>query len=98
MWITLCIRVRPGHETLTHYFSSSGRLGAASKKSAPGHVTSNYFFHLAGNVCNVVHSGPFEMSNVDALFFMLGGPGAVSIKSASGHVTVNLCFCFLSDL
>jgi hypothetical protein len=49
-------------------------------------------------VCNVVHSGPFEMSNVDALFFMLGGPGAVSIKSVSGHVTVNLCFCFLSDL
>jgi hypothetical protein len=45
--ITLCVRVHPGHETLTQYFSCSDRPGVDPRKSAIRHFMSNlcFFFH-----------------------------------------------------
>jgi hypothetical protein len=34
----------PGHEMLTHYFSFSDEPSAVSIKSAPEHVTLNFYF------------------------------------------------------
>jgi hypothetical protein len=38
MWLTLCARVRPRHETSMHYFSCSGGP-SAEPTSMLGHVT-----------------------------------------------------------
>jgi hypothetical protein len=42
--VTLCILVRPGHETSTHNFSCSGGPHTDSTKSTPGHVTPKVCF------------------------------------------------------
>jgi hypothetical protein len=47
----LCISVRPGHETLTHYFSCSGGTGTDLTKRAPGHIMLNLCFFASGGVC-----------------------------------------------
>jgi hypothetical protein len=46
LWVTWCIPVRSGRETLTHYFSSSGVSGAVFIKRALGHITLNLHFCL----------------------------------------------------
>jgi hypothetical protein len=43
LWLTYCILVHPGKETMTHYFSRSGGLGALSRKSAPRYVMLNFW-------------------------------------------------------
>jgi hypothetical protein len=53
--------VRPGRETSTHYFSSSGAPGALSIKTVPGHVTLNLSFCIQFDLwvmyCILVRSG-----------------------------------------
>jgi hypothetical protein len=44
LWVTYCILVCPGRETMTHYFSCSGGPDAYSIKCTPGHLTLNSCF------------------------------------------------------
>jgi hypothetical protein len=41
-----------------------------------------------------VCSGASGVRNVNALFFILGGPGNGPIRRASGQITLKLCFSF----
>jgi hypothetical protein len=47
----LYISVCPGCETSSHYFSYSGRPGAVSIKSVPGHVMPKLCFFASGEIC-----------------------------------------------
>jgi hypothetical protein len=49
--VMLYISVCPGCETSSHYFSYSGRPGAVSIKSAPGHVMPKLCFFASGEIC-----------------------------------------------
>jgi hypothetical protein len=54
----LCILVRLGRETLTHYFSCSRGTSTETTKSASGHVALNLcVLHPVGYVGHEVHSG-----------------------------------------
>jgi hypothetical protein len=46
-----------GHETSTHYFSSSGGTSTYLTKSAPGHVMPTLCLHQVDFAGHVVHSG-----------------------------------------
>jgi hypothetical protein len=103
--VTSCIPVRPGSETLTHYFSCSGGHGAVSIKNAPEHVMAHLCLHPVGSAGHVVHSGASEARNGDTLYFMLGWDRygfskkcTIATKNALGHITQNLCFWIRWDL
>jgi hypothetical protein len=64
--------VRPGHKTLTYYFSCSCGTGAVSIKIALGHVSPNLCFYIRWDMWgHVMHFGASGARNADELFFML---------------------------
>jgi hypothetical protein len=73
--------VAPGHETSTHYCSCWWDRFGFNKKRAETRYAELVILYSMGTAGHVVHSGAFGVRNVDALFFMLGGPDAVSIKT-----------------
>jgi hypothetical protein len=70
--VTLCIPLRPGHESSTSYFSCSSGIGTVSTKKR---VRTSYaelmFLHSVGSTGHIVYSCASRAQNIERLFFML---------------------------
>jgi hypothetical protein len=55
--IMYCVRVRPGHEMSTEYFSCSGGPAADSKKCTGTRYTEHVILHPVQSMCDIGRSG-----------------------------------------
>jgi hypothetical protein len=88
------IPVRPGRETLTHYFSFSCGTSTDSIESVPGHVTRNLCSASDGICGSRSALRCVRARETSTRYFSRSvGTGMDSTKSVPGHITPNLCFC-----